>query len=124
MTDAMRLHYSNPSVLADPFAVYEVMHANASVVRSEKLGGLAVGPASTRRTASTRNAGTRAVMSPSGTALNYCIGAALARIEADLDVPTFLDHLGTIELSRTDSPGYVPAPITRTLSKLPLRVAH
>jgi cytochrome P450 len=55
---------------------------------------------------------------------HYCIGATLARIEAELGVQTFLDRFGTIELSRTDSPAYFPAPITRTLSKLPLRVEH
>ncbi|MDT5356245.1 MAG: hypothetical protein QOJ56_4777, partial [Mycobacterium sp.] len=55
---------------------------------------------------------------------HYCIGATLARIEAELGVQTFLDRFGTIELSRIDSPAYFPAPITRTLSKLPLRVAH
>jgi hypothetical protein len=43
MTDAVRLDYANPSVAGDPFAVYEAMHAKASVVRSEDLGGLAVG---------------------------------------------------------------------------------
>jgi hypothetical protein len=42
MTDAVRLDYSNPSVVGDPFAVYETVHARASVVRSVDLGGLAV----------------------------------------------------------------------------------
>ena len=43
MADAVRLDYSNPSVVANPFAVYEARHAKASVVRSEDLCGLAVG---------------------------------------------------------------------------------
>jgi hypothetical protein len=43
MTDAVRLDYAYPSVIGDPFAVYATVQANASVVRSVDLGGLAVG---------------------------------------------------------------------------------
>jgi cytochrome P450 len=59
-----------------------------------------------------------------GYGTHFCIGAPLARLEAKLGLQTFLDRFGTIELSSNDSPAYVPAPITRKLSKLPLKVAH
>jgi hypothetical protein len=38
MTDVVRLHYSNPGVVADPFAAYEAVHAKASVVVTTSRG--------------------------------------------------------------------------------------
>jgi hypothetical protein len=37
MTDAVRLDYSNPSVVADPFAVYEAMHSSLPVPMIEPI---------------------------------------------------------------------------------------
>jgi hypothetical protein len=37
MTDAVRLDYSNPSVVADPFAVYEAMRSSLPVPMIEPI---------------------------------------------------------------------------------------
>jgi hypothetical protein len=55
MTDAVRLDYSNPSVVANPFAVYEAMHAKASVVRSERHDAASPSAASWRRRCCSRS---------------------------------------------------------------------
>jgi cytochrome P450 len=59
-----------------------------------------------------------------GYGAHFCVGAPLARLEAETGLRTFLDRFGSIQLSDQHPYEYVPFPITRTLATLPLQVTR
>jgi cytochrome P450 len=58
-----------------------------------------------------------------GRGIHFCLGAPLARLEAQVAFPALLQRFPTLELV-TDTPRWRPSPFLRGLAVLPLRASY